>query len=197
MNKEGLAHLINNKVTSYREYRIKYAELVIDDKSLFLHLLELSFDETNEASIKVSWVLDFVSREKLEWFYPHLDYFSDNISNVKHHSIVRPMARICELLAKAHNSKKNIEIDQYLTKNHIDKIIETGFDWMISDQKVAVKAYTMESLFLFGKEIDWVHDELKLILVQEISGGSPAYKARAKKILKWIEKFEKRRKTED
>lgn len=193
MNKEQLANLINTKVTSYREYRIKYAELVINDKTLFLPLLELTFDETDRASVKVSWVLDFVSREKLEWFYPHLDFFTDNISKVKHDSIVRPVARICELLAKAYNSKKDTEINKYLTKNHIDKIVETGFDWMISDQKVAVKAYTMEALFLFGKEIDWIHDELKQILVQEISGGSPAYKARAKKILKWIAKLDNRR----
>ena len=189
MNKEQLANLINTKVTSYREYRIKYAELIINDKSLFLPLLELTFDKDNEASIKISWVLDFVSREKLTWFYPHLDFFVNNISTVKHDSIVRPVARICELLAKAYNSKRDLAIRNYLTKNHIDKIIETGFDWMISDQKVAVKAYTMESLFLFGKEIDWVHEELKLILVQKISDESPAYKARAKKILKWIEKY--------
>jgi len=189
MNKEQLANFINTKVTSYREYRIKYAELVINDKSLFLPLLELTFDESNKASVKVSWVLDFVSREKLEWFYPYLDFFTDNISKVKHDSIVRPIARICELLAKAYNSKNNLTIQNYLTKSHIDKIVETGFDWMISDQKVAVKAYTMEALFLFGKEIDWVHGELKLILQQEISNGSPAYKARAKKILKWIEKY--------
>jgi len=193
MNKEQLSNLINTKVTSYREYRIKYAELVINDKTLFLPLLELTFDETNEASVKVSWVLDFVSREKLEWFYPHLDYFTDNIPNVKHDSIVRPVARICELLAKAYNSKKDTEVKNYLTKNHIDKIVETGFDWMISNQKVAVRAYTMEALFLFGKEIDWVHEELKLILVQDISGGSPAYEARAKKILKWIDKLDKRK----
>lgn len=193
MNKEQLGNLINSKVTSYREYRIKYAELVLKDQSLFLPLLELSFDETDEASVKVSWVLDFVSREKLDWFYPYLDFFTDNIPNVKHESIVRPMARICELLAKAHNSKKNTKIDKYLTKNHIDKIVETGFDWMISIQKVAVRAYTMEALFLFGKEINWVHNALKEILIQDIPNGSPAYKARAKKILKWIEKFEKRK----
>ena len=193
MNKEQLGNLINTKVTSYRDYRIKYAELVINDKSLFLPLLELAFDETNEASVKVSWVLDFVSREKLAWFYQHLDFFTDNISKVKHDSIVRPMARICELFAKAHNSKKNTEIDNYLTKNHIDNIVETGFDWMISNQKVAVRAYTMEALFLFGKEIDWVHTALKEILVQDISDGSPAYKARAKKILMWIEKVDKRK----
>ncbi|MBV1887865.1 MAG: adenylosuccinate lyase [Urechidicola sp.] len=193
MNKEALANLINTKVTSYREYRIKYAELVVKDKTLFIPLLELSFDETNEAAIKVSWVLDFVSREKLEWFYPHLDFFTEHISKVKHDSIVRPMARICELLAKAYTSKKDTEIHKYLTRTHIDKIIETGFDWMISDQKVAVKAYTMETLFFFGKEVDWVHEELQLILQQEIINGSPAYKARGKKILKWIDKFDNRR----
>ena len=67
-------------------------------------------------------------------------------------------------------------------------MIATGFDWMISDQKVAVKAYSMETLYIFGKENPWVHKELQLILEQEISNGSPAYKARGKKILNWLNK---------
>lgn len=193
MNQQEFVKLINTKVTSYREYRIKYAEIVLDNKELFLPLLQISFDETNEASMRVSWVLDFVMREKLELLYPHLDLFTEHISIVKQDSIVRPIARTCELLAKAYTSKKENEIKKYITKNHIEKIIETGFDWMISEQKVAVKAYTMETLFLFGKEIDWVHKELQLILQQEISNGSPGYKARGEKILKWIDKFDLRR----
>ena len=193
MNQQEFVNLINTKVTSYREYRIKYAEIVLDNKELFLPLLEIAFDETNDASMRVSWVIDYVMREKLEWLYPHLDFFTDNISTVKQDSIVRPIARTCELLAKAYTSKKENEIKNHITKNHIEKIIETGFDWMITEQKVAVKAYTMETLFLFGKEIDWVHKELQLILQQEISNGSPAYKARGKKILMWIDKFEKKK----
>ncbi len=189
MNKEQFAQLINSEITSYKEYRIKYADLVIKDKSLFLPLLELSFKSVDAISIRSSWILDFVSREKLEWFYPYLDFFTDNISTVKHDSIIRPIARICELFAKAYTSKNNSKIKKHLTKLHIDKIVETGFDWMISEQKVAVKAYTMETLFLFGKEINWVHEELRLILQQEISNGSPAYKARGKKILGWIQKM--------
>lgn len=162
MNKQELADLINTKVTSYREYRIKYANLVIDNKELFLPLLEIAFDKKNEASVKVSWVLDFVMREKLEWVYPYLDFYTDNISNIKNDSTVRPIARICELLAKEYTKKNPSDIHNHLTKNHIDKIIETCFDWLISDHKVAVKAYSMEILFLFGKEVDWVHDELNL-----------------------------------
>lgn len=183
MNKQELADLINTRVTSYREYRLKYAQIVLQDQKLFKHLIEIAFDETNDAAVKVSWVLDFVMRERLEWLYPHLDYFTDNISKSKHDSIVRPMAKICENLALTYNSKKPSEIRKHLTKKHIEKIIETGFDWMITDQKVAVKAYTMETLYQFGKEFDWVHDELKLIIQQSIMDGSAGYKSRGKKIL--------------
>ncbi len=183
MDKQELAKLINTKVTSYREYRLKYAQVVLQDKKLLKYLIEITFDETNDAAVRTSWVLDFAMRERLEWLYPHLDYFTENISTSKHHSIVRPMAKICENLALEYNSKKPSEIKNHLTKRHIEKIIETGFDWLISDQKVAVKAYTMETLYLFGKEFDWVHDELKLILQQTIMDGSAGYKARGKKIL--------------
>ncbi len=65
-------------------------------------------------------------------------------------------------------------------------MIEAGFDWLISNQKVAVKAYTMEMLYLFGKNQDWVHNELKLIIQQNIPKESSAYLARGKKILSWI-----------
>lgn len=186
MNKQDLANLINTKVTSYREYRLKYAQIVLQDKKLFKYLIQIAFDETNDAAVKVSWVLDFVMREKLEWIYPHLDYFTDNISKSKHDSIVRPMSKICENLALKYTSKKTSDIKKHLTKKHIEKIIETGFDWMISDQKVAVEAYTMTTLYLFGKEFDWVHDELQLIIQQNITNGSPAYKARGKRILKLL-----------
>lgn len=188
MNTQELTELINKKVTSYREYRLKYAQIVLDNPHLFKSLLEIAFNKTNEASVRISWVLDFVIREKLELIYPHLDYFTDHISTVKHDSIVRPMAKICEIIALTYNSKNSSEIKKHLRKAHIEKMIATGFDWMISDQKVAVKAYSMETLYIFGKENPWVHKELQLILEQEISNGSPAYKARGKKILNWLNK---------
>ena len=59
---------------------------------------------------------------------------------------------------------------------------------MISNHKVATKAYSMNALFLFGKNYDWVHQELKLILQQNISKESAAYKARGKMTLELINK---------
>jgi hypothetical protein len=98
---------------------------------------------------------------------------------------VRPIAKICEFLAKEYVAN-NQSIASKISKKHINKIVETGFDWLISNQKVAVKAYTMEMLFLFGKNIDWVHNELELIIQQNITKEIPAYQVRVKKILIWI-----------
>ena len=67
-------------------------------------------------------------------------------------------------------------------------MIEVGFDWLIGNQKVAVKVYAMEMLFLLGKNIDWVRQELQLIIELNITKESAAYKARGKKILSLINK---------
>lgn len=187
MEHQELEKYLESNVNSYRDIREKFATHILSNPDLFQPLLEISFDADNKASVRASWVLEFVLREELDWIVPHLDFFIDTISKVHFDSAVRPISKICEFLAKSYTSKKETKIKKHLTKKHIKKIIEVGFDWLISDQKVAVKAYTMETLFLFGKEFDWVHDELKLVLQQEISNGSPAYKARAKKILKWLQ----------
>ena len=71
---------------------------------------------------------------------------------------------------------------------HQERIIETCFDYMINDEKVAPKAYGMVALFLFGKHFDWVHPELKIILDRDYPKQSPAFKARARQILKKIKK---------
>lgn len=184
MVEQELIKLLETKVSSYREIRERYAMHILSNKDLFLPLLKIAFDVNNKTSIRACWVLEFVLREELDWIVPHLDYFITNISNVQFDSSTRPISKICEFLAKSYTSKKETAIKKHLTKKHIETIIETGFDWMISDQKVAVKVYTMEFLLLFGQEKDWVHDELKLIIQQEIMNGSPAYKARGKSVLK-------------
>jgi hypothetical protein len=175
-------------VNAARENRTKVSKLVIANPQLFPELLKLTFETDNKLSIKAAWVLEFVCKEKLPWLIPHLDFFCDNISKVQFDSVVRPVAKICELLAKAYSSRKNLRYRSDIHERHIEKIIEAGFDWLIGPEKVAVKAYTMEILFLFGKNHDWVHEELKLIIEKNISQESAAYKARGKKILTWINK---------
>ena len=110
------------------------------------------------------------------------------MAKVTFESAIRPVSKISGFLASAYTSKNESTIKKYLTKEHIDVIIETGFDWLIGNQKIAVKVYSMEMLYLFGKDYDWVHQELKLILEQNIVKESYGYQARGKKILRWINK---------
>ncbi|NOR27345.1 MAG: adenylosuccinate lyase [Lutibacter sp.] len=188
MNKPFLIQQLENIKNAKRENRLRVANLVIENKELFKYLLEIVFEFDNKLSIKAAWVLEFVCAEKLNWLAPHLNYFTENISNVKFDSAVRPMSKICEFLAKDYTSKNNSIIKSEINSIHIEKIIETGFDWLIGKQKVAVKAYTMEMLFLFGKKEKWVHKELQLIIQQNMINESAAYQARGKKILSWINK---------
>jgi len=189
MTKDFLILQLNNIENAKRVNRLRVSNMVLENKPLFKHLVELVFEVDNKLSIKAAWILEYVCAEKLEWLVPHLSYFCSNLKYVKFDSSIRPVSKICNFLAIAYNSKKSSLTKESLINIHINEIIETGFDWMITDQKVAVKAYTMNALFLFGKNIDWVHDELKLIIQQNIPSGSPAYKARGKITLSLINKY--------
>lgn len=188
MNKEFLILQLNHIENAKRVNRLRVANLVIKNKELFPYLLELVFEIENKTSVKAAWVLEFVCAERLNWLAPHLNYFTENIGKVKFDSAVRPVSKICEFLAKAYTSENNWVIKTELKKNHIKKMIEVGFDWLIGKQKVAVKVYAMEMLFLLGKNIDWVRQELRLIIELNITKESAAYKARGKKILGLINK---------
>lgn len=183
-----LVRELENLGTALRVNRQRVADLVINDPSLFPYLLEIVFEVENKTSIKAAWVLEFVCIKNLDWLVPHLDYFTQNIGRVKFDSAARPVSKLCNLLAIAYNKKTPNSIKNELTKTHIELIIEAGFDWMISDFKVATKAYTMNSLYIFGKNSDWVHKELKLIIEQNMMQESAAYKSRGKITLALINK---------
>jgi hypothetical protein len=85
-------------------------------------------------------------------------------------------------LVLSHYKKKEIQ----LSEKHLEEIIESSFDWLINDIKVAPKAYSMRTLYLLGQQHDWIHPELKTIITKDFPNHSAAYKAVAKEVLKKI-----------
>ena len=177
-----------NYVNHSREKRLKYANLSIENPELVKPLLEILFDVDDKISCRAAWVFEFMCSEKLEAIIPHLNTFTQNISRVYLDPAVRPVAKVCEYLTKAYYSKSKNKIKEYLTETHKEKIIETCFDWMINDEKIAPKAYSMNSLYLLGNEYDWIHPELAIILERDFQMQSSGFKARARHILKKIRK---------
>lgn len=166
-----------------REKRLYYANLISDEPKLILPLIEILFTVDDPISCRAAWVFEFLCSKSISPIIPYLDLFTQNISKVHLDPAVRPVAKICELLIKENYSKNDSKIKQSLTLAHKERIIEACFDWMINDQKVAVKAYSMTSLFLLGKDYDWIHPELRIILEQGYASHSAAFKARARHIL--------------
>ncbi|WP_452232024.1 adenylosuccinate lyase [Lacinutrix sp. MEBiC02595] len=177
-----------NYVNHSREKRLHYANLVIDNPDLIEKLLEILFMVDDKISPRAAWVFEFMCKENLEEAIPYLDYFTQNMQKVHQDSAVRPVAKVCEYLINAYYSKTENRIKTELLPKHREKIIEVCFDYMINDEKIAPKAYSMHCLYLLGKDQDWIHPELVLILERDFQMQSSGFKARAKQILVKIKK---------
>ena len=180
---EELSH-----VSATRENRLQCAKLVLKDMSLFPKLIDIMFRVDDPNSSRAAWVFEFVCEEYIFAIIPYLDSFTSNLKKVHLDSSVRPMSKVCVFIANTYFSPQPNTLKKMLRPYHKERIIEASFDWLIKDEKVAPKAYAMETLYLFGKEFSWIHPELALVLKQDFALQSPGYKARAKKILNKINK---------
>ncbi len=183
---------LNNLENAKREHRQRVANFVTKDPNLFKHLIGITFDVENKISIRAAWILEWIcTHDHLEWMLPHLEEFSLKIATLQFDSAIRPCAKICEHLAKAYFSKTANDFQKTMTAAQINAIIETGFDWLITPQKIAVRAYTMNTLYLFGLTKNWIHPELSHLISTKIIHESKGCKARGKQVLDLIEKHRK------
>ena len=173
-------------VNHSRENRLKYAHILLDNPELIPTVLNIVFNVDDKKSARAAWLLEFVARDNLEFLIPYLDRITSEMHKVHLDSAVRPMAKICECLIEAYYSKHENDIKFNLKPNHIENIIECCFDWMINDEKIAPKAYAMNSLYLLGQDYDWIHPELLTIIERDYTMQSSGFKARARHIIRKI-----------
>ncbi|WP_340198952.1 adenylosuccinate lyase [Ascidiimonas sp. W6] len=173
---------------AYRETRKRLSNQVLKDPSLLPELLRICFLFDDPVSSRACWVLEFVCQEKLELLIPYLNNFTAQLRNFRLDSSKRPIAKVCQLLILAYFGKKPSVFKQELTELYLERITEATFDWLINDEKVAAKAYSIYTLFELGKKYSWIYPELQLVLRKDIPEQSAGYKAAAKKILSRLPK---------
>lgn len=176
------------KVTAHRKSRYDNALFVVNNPELFEQLVPLCFTDDETIAVRASWVFEFVYAERPDWLLPHFNYWVHQLPKAAYDSNKRPLCRI--LLQFIQASTKKEEYSKLLTPPVKEYIIEICFDWLINDEKVALKCYSMRILNILGKETDWVYPELEIILQQNIPTQSAAYKAAAKDVLNNIKKYE-------
>lgn len=164
------------KSTAHRLNREFIRDYVIQNPDKLQFLMEIGLNENDKIHFKACWSLELIFELKLELLLPFLDDFIAKIPFYRNDSAIRPVSKICLFLSKSKTVK--------LTENQETKIIETCLDWLIQDEKVAAKVYSMRTLYNLGKKHPWINDELKIILSQDYPSHSAAYKAAAKDILR-------------
>lgn len=185
MNKSDLLFQIDAISNAKRIYRDKASKFVIDYPETFPFLIELAFDTKNHSSVKAAWVLELVCHENLNSIEPFIDFFIDNLQKIKAESALRPIAKICNFLLNGnYYQPKKDKINTNLTEEQRVKIIESNFDWLIEDHKIASQVFAMDNLYFLSKNYKWISDELKLALQKDYPFKSAGYQAHARKILK-------------
>lgn len=188
ISKFSLLKELNAVPALTKSSRDKIAKTVFEDPTQFQSLIEIAFDYDNDISAKACSILETVCEKRIEYMAFNLNFFTDNLPNVTNEGCIRSMAKISNLVAMDYDSKFDSAIRLVITKDQISQLIESNFEWLLSDHKVGIKADAMEALYYLGNSISWIHYELKMILDKNIPNESPGYIARAKKILEGISK---------
>ncbi len=170
-----------------RRQRNAMTREIMEDPSQFPSLLEIALNRNDELGSRACWIVEFVCKKDLAILTPHLERFLEGLPGLDQESSIRPMAKICELISES-SAGNELSTPTALDPTHRERLIEICFDWLISDHKVATKAYSMRCLYLLGRETPWVMENLKAVLLQNYPEGSPAYRARARQILESMEK---------
>jgi hypothetical protein len=178
MNLELLERITTS--SAHTKNRIENGNFIIRNRNLVEELIAFSFQTENKLHIRSCCILEKVFELQLDLAFPYLDLICKNLSKLKNDSAIRSISRFLMFLVQD-NSKNN-----YLTENHLEKITEASFDWLIEEYRVAVKHHAVYTLIETGKFSNWVYPELRTILEKEIEFPSPGYKSIVKKFLKVI-----------
>ena len=173
--------------TAHRPSRDFIANFIFENPQLLPDLMEILLDIKDKNHHKACWISELIFEKHIDWLSPYLDIFCKTLSFYSHDGALRSLSKICLFSANYHIKKLKSK-EKFLTENHLELMTEACFDWLISDKKVATKAYSMRALFQFGKLQDWIYPELEIILPQQYPLGSAGFQFACKEILGKIAK---------
>ena len=173
--------------TAHRPIRDELSGMVVNNPALFPKLIAVALDVTDKNHHKACWILELVLEREISRLKDFLPQFCCTLPLYKHEGAIRSISKICLFSVQNHLKQRS----GFLSSDELQQITEACFDWLITDAKVATKAYAMRALYLIGKSHDWIYPELEVILTQGFPQHSPAYKAAAKEILHKIAKAKK------
>lgn len=161
---------------------VELSSLTAKGKASCEDLIDLCGHPDQQVAFRASWVLEFFAASKSEMFLKYLSQFLTLYPKICNQSVQRSFTKILMLL-----TKRKFMLVQKLNPAMFDECLSASFDWLINPKTpVAVQANALDVIFQLSPYHDWILEELKVILEQKLTSGSPALISRAKRVLKKI-----------
>ena len=171
-----------SQINHSQAVRENIAQHLVEHPHEIQEYLDIINSKAEKEYFKAAWALEFVARIDIRVLLPYLDKILELAKNETADQAIRPFAKIIETIVLLNYSDS--EDANFLSTSQKELMAEQCFDWLITKQKVAAKAYGMTSLYELGKDFDWIHPELKTHIEAHFAESSAAFKARGRHILK-------------
>ncbi|MGB1269729.1 MAG: adenylosuccinate lyase [Flavobacteriaceae bacterium] len=180
-------HFDIEKVNHSIESRTEIVSLVVKNPEILPEIVQYAF-KLNKHHYRYCWLLEFLNRQDIEILCPFINEILSGAALLANDSAIRPIAKIIEtFVLGSYGKQHNKSVASMMTSAVKEAMVTLCFQWLIDENlNVAAKAYSMTSLYHLGKDVKWVHEELRLVVEQNYDAGSAAYKARARMILKLL-----------
>jgi hypothetical protein len=143
-----------------------------DDKERFGALIHLFFKGEYRITQRAAWPLSYCVRQHPELIAPYYRQLLDNLERKNIHvAVIRNTVRLLQ--------------DINIPKRWHGRVMSICFDFVADvETSIAVKAFALTILSNLSEGYPEIRGELKLIIEEQWEQATPAFRVRARKILK-------------
>lgn len=159
-----------------KEQALKISAYACSSSKHFKELMQCFFSNEYRLAQRAAWSVSRAANKNTELIKPYIKNLIDQLPRKDvHAAVIRNSVRILQ----------QIEIPESLHGN----LMNNCFNFIESPSvPVAIKAFSLTTLFNLSKHYPEIKNELKLIIGERWNHEPAAFKARGKKILKMLEK---------
>lgn len=154
-----------------KSHALRIAGYACESKSNFKELMQCFLDDEYRLAQRAAWSVSWAAKKKPEMIAPHIkDLVSVLYKTNVHDAVIRNSVRVLQ----------EIQIPE---KYH-GEVMDACFKFLEKPEThVAIKAFSLTTLFNLSKTYPAIKAELKLMIEDGWEHETAAFKARAKKIL--------------
>jgi hypothetical protein len=154
-----------------KSHALKIAGYACESKKNFKELMQCFLDDEYRLAQRAAWSVSWAAQKQPQMIFPHIkDLVSVLHRKNVHHAVIRNAVRVLQ----------QIEIPE---KYH-GEVMDACFQFLKKPfTPVAIKAFSLSTLFNLTKKYPEIKAELKLMIEDNWEHETAAFKARAKKIL--------------